>query len=41
VHNVVVVKSERELALMRQAGRIVAQVLAAIRELAAHGVSTE
>lgn len=36
----VVVKSERELELMRQAGRIVAMVHAALRERAAPGVST-
>jgi methionyl aminopeptidase len=36
----VVVKSERELDLMRQAGRIVARVLAAMRKHAVAGVST-
>lgn len=35
-----IVKSARELALMRQAGRIVAMVHAAIRERAAPGVTT-
>jgi methionyl aminopeptidase len=35
-----VIKSERELDLMRQAGRIVAKVLAAMRESAVPGVST-
>jgi len=37
----VVIKSERELGLMRQAGRIVAQVLEAMRKHARAGVSTE
>ena len=36
----VIVKSERELDLMRQAGKIVAKVHAALRERAAPGVST-
>ncbi len=36
----IVIKSERELALMRSAGQIVAQVLEAIRRRAAPGVTT-
>ena len=36
----ITLKSAHELALMRQAGRIVAQVLAAVREAAAPGLTT-
>jgi methionyl aminopeptidase len=37
---VITLKSARELSLMREAGRIVAQVLAAVRESAAPGMTT-
>jgi methionyl aminopeptidase len=36
----IVLKSEAELAIMREAGRVVARVLAAIREMAKPGVTT-